>query len=97
MADKISPKKKQSLSEIRQWDIDFSLDLGSGVTVVSATASHVPPSGSASTPTVGSIVSNVVPVQLGPLTVTGLHTLSILATYSNGEKSEVQLSITVIP
>lgn len=95
MADYIVSNKKQSLAEIRQWDFDFSPDLSSGVTVSSATATHTPPSGSASTPTVGTIASGVVPVKLGPLSVTGTHYLSILATYSNSEKSEIKLRITV--
>ena len=96
MADKIAPKKLQSLAEIRQWDIDFGPDLPTGVTVDSATATHTPPSGAASTPTVGTITGDIVPVQLGPLSVVGTHVLSVLATYSNGEISEVQLSIKVI-
>lgn len=95
MADYIVSDKKQSLAEIRQWDFDFSPDLSSGVTVSSATATHTPPSGSASTPTVGTIAAGVVPVTLGPLAVTGTHYLRILATYSNSEKSEIKLRITV--
>ena len=95
MADIITANKIQSKGEIRQWDIDFSADLQSGVTVVSATATHTPPSGTASTPPVGAIVNGVVPVRLGPLSVTGLHVLDILATYSDGEKSEVKLNILV--
>lgn len=95
MADFITSNKKQSLAEIRQWDFDFSPDLSSGVTVSSATATHTPPSGVASTPTVGTIAAGVVPVKLGPLSVTGIHYLSVLATYSNAEKSEIKLRITV--
>jgi hypothetical protein len=95
MADTVVPDKHQSLREIRQWDIDYSLDLQVGVTVSSATATHIPPSGAASTPTVGVIVDDVVPVTLGPLTVTGKHTLLVLATYSNAERSEVRININV--
>ena len=95
MADVANPDKHQSLAEIRQWDIDFSLDLLDTVTVASATATHIPPSGSASTPSVGAIVDNVVPVTLGPLTAIGKHVLVVLATYSNAEKSEVRINIHV--
>lgn len=95
MADYVIVDKKQSKAEIRQWDFDFSSDLPSGVTVSSATATHIPPSGEASTPTVGDISDGVVPVKLGPLTVTGFHLLSVLATYSNAEISEIRIRISV--
>lgn len=95
MADAITAKKRQSKAEIRIWDFDFNEDLRVGVTVVSATATHVPPSGTATTPTVGSISGNIVPVQFGVLSVTGTHYLHCLATLSNGEKSEIKLKIMV--
>ena len=77
-------------------DIDYSLDLVTVVTVLSATATHVPPSGAASVQVVGAIQGGViVPVLLGPLTVTGIHILDVVATYSNGEISEVRVHITV--
>ena len=83
---------KQSKSEIRTYYCDFSPDLASGVTVSSAVATHIPPSGSALTPTV--VVSiPYVNVTLGQLTVTGTHILSIVATLSSGDKSEIRLSI----
>ena len=87
--------KHQSKAEIRQWGVDFTLDLQTGVTVSSATATHIPPSGTPTTPVVRGIVDNVVQVQLGPVSVTGEHVLSVIATYSNGEKSEVRLKISV--
>ena len=95
MADVFDPSKHQSLLEIRQWDVDFALDLSSGITVASAIAWHVPPSGAASTPTVGVIAGSIVPVKLGPLAVIGKHLLYVLATYSNGEKSEALVRIHV--
>jgi hypothetical protein len=95
MADTIYSEKAQSMAEIRQWDIDFSDDLNTGVIVVSAVATHVPPSGTASTPTVGVISGNIVPVLLGPLSVTGVHTLDVLATFSDGEKSGIRIYIPV--
>ena len=96
MADLIVAAKQQSLSEIRIWDIDFSDDLKTGVTVSSATAIHLPPRGSAATPTVGVIASNVVPVTLGPLSVIGVHHLEVVATLSDSEKSIVRIQFGVI-
>jgi hypothetical protein len=95
MADIVQTDKAQSMAEIRQWDVDFTNDLHTGVTVESATAEHIPPSGEATTPTVGVIVGNVVPVLLGPLSVTGIHTLVVVATYSDTEISEIRLQIPV--
>ena len=96
MATIITSTVKQSLAEKRQWDFDFNGDLPTGVTVSSATATHTPPSGSAETPAVGSIVSGVVPVRLDTLTVEGNHLLRCTATFSDGEISEILLYINVI-
>ncbi len=95
MADILTASKPQSTNEIRQWDFDFGPDLPAGITVATATAVHVPPSGSASSPTVGTIVANVVPVRIGPLSAIGLHRLTVLATHSDGTKSEMQLGLEV--
>jgi len=96
MADIIVSQKKQSLSEIRQWDFDFSNDLQSGVTISGTHATvHVPPSGAASTPLVGSISGGIVPVTLGPLTVTGRHQLICEVDLDNGEISSIKLLIDV--
>ncbi|OGO12746.1 MAG: hypothetical protein A2Y53_04945 [Chloroflexi bacterium RBG_16_47_49] len=91
MATSTQVSVAQSLAEIRIWDFDYNSDLNEGVTVASATATHIPPSGAAATPTVGTIVNGVVPVMIGPLAVMGQHYLSCLATYSNGEKSEIRI------
>jgi hypothetical protein len=98
MADYIEPTKKQSVNEIRVWDFDFGPDLKTGVTVVSATAIHIPPSGSAATPVVGAIIGDVVPVSLsfGSSAPLGTHLLSCLTTLSDGEKSELRIAIKVI-
>jgi hypothetical protein len=96
MADIVVTDKKQSLAEIRQWDVDFTYDLPTGVTVLSATATHIPPSGAPSNPVVGTIFSGAfVPVTLGPLSVLGIHILDVIATFSNTNTSEVKLHITV--
>ena len=87
--------RRQALAEIRTYYVDFTDDLPTGVTVSSATATHVPPSGSASTPTVGTITAATVPVTLPAQTVTGLHKLDVLATLSNADKSAIRLMIPV--
>lgn len=87
---------QQSLAEKRQWDFDFNPDLPTGVTVSSATATHTPPSGSAETPTVGTIAAGVVPVRLDTLDVIGTHVLRCNATLSDGEISVIILVIEVI-
>lgn len=91
----ISPAE-QSMAEIRQWDVDFSNDCPTGVTVSSATATHIPPAGaSAVTPSVGSISANVVPVTISTLAGVGVHWLVVVATLSNTNKSEVRIRIPV--
>ena len=85
---------EQSKSEIRKRTCDFTDDLPATVTVSSATATHTPPSSEASTPTVA-VVTPLVHVTLGPLSVTGLHILDILATFSDSEKSAMRLNIEV--
>jgi len=83
----------QSLSEVRTHIFDFTDDLRTGVTVSSATAIHTPPSGSASTisPTTATpYVYATIPAQ----TIAGVHLLSVLGTLSDGDKSEITVTIT---
>lgn len=97
MATERTATIKQSYTEKRQWDFDFNNDLPTGVTVSSATATHTPPSGTAVTPTVGTIAAGIVPVRLDSITnVEGTHILRCVATLSDGEKSEMILYIKVI-
>lgn len=95
MADIFTPDKQQSTQEIRQWDIDFGADLEGGVAVNSASATHTPPTGTPTTPSVGAIQNNIVPVTLGPVLITGVHYLDVLAILSDGEKSACRLAIQV--
>jgi hypothetical protein len=85
----------QSLAEIRIHFIDFSTDLPEDVTVLSATATHYPPGGAASTPAVSVAQAPQVQVTFGPLEATGIHQVSVLATLSDGEKIEARLCIPV--
>jgi len=86
---------QQAKSETRKWTFDFTDDLPSGVTVSSGTAVHTPPSGTAATLTIAATTPYVT-VQLGGLTVTGVHYLEAMATLSNGEVSSVKLAFTVL-
>jgi hypothetical protein len=85
---------QQSTGEIRKWTADFTDDLPTGVIVTGGTATHIPPSGSASTVTV-TVGSPYVYAQLGPLALTGIHYVDILATFSDGEKSNLQIGFAV--
>ena len=85
----------QSMVEIRTHFVDFADDLPAGITLSSATATHYPPSGSAATPTVSVAAAPIVQVKIGPLAVTGMHLVSVLATLSDAEKSEVLMEIPV--
>lgn len=85
---------QQATNEIRQWTVDYTNDLPTGATVSSASATHIPPSGSAATGTV-SVVSPYVYVTIGTLTVVGVHYIDVLATYSNGEKSSQRIAFAV--
>jgi hypothetical protein len=81
-------------TEIRGWTADFTDDLPTGITVTSGTATHVPPSGSAQTPTISTTTPNVTATLAAGLVV-GLHYILIQATLSNGEKSEVRIAFQV--
>lgn len=87
--------RAQSLGEIRTYDVVYTDDLRTGVTISSAAALHIPPSGNATTPTVGTISGAIVPVTLPAQTVTGLHRLDVTATLSDSNKSVVRLMIPV--
>lgn len=70
------------------------VDLQTGETVSTATATHTPPSGSALTitPTVATPYVNML---FGPFAVAGQHFVKVQATGSLGSKPEVLYSIDV--
>lgn len=82
----------QSTDEIRTHTVDFTSALPTGGTVTTATATHTPPSGSATTPAV-SVSSPYVYITVGPLTVTGMHYVDVAATFSDGDKSTARIVI----
>ena len=94
MATIVKVRNPQGITEIKNHPCDFTGELLTGVTVASATATHTPPSGAATTPTV-SVSSPYVYVTAGTLTVLGVHYISVLATLSNAEKAEIVLVISV--
>lgn len=84
-----------SPNEIRNFDFDFTPDIGGDTYVISAIAIHTPPTGGAvQIPTVGAIVDNVVPVRL-LVPIIGNHTLDCIAVYSDGQQSQIRLIIPV--
>jgi hypothetical protein len=85
---------QQGTYEIRKWTVDFTNDLPTGGTVSSGTAYHTPPSGTAATLTIAA-TNPYVTVQLGTLSVTGVHYLDVVATLSNGETSQVRIAFPV--
>lgn len=86
---------QQSASEIKTYTIDFTNDLPNGVTVTAGTATHIPPSGSVSAITVEAVspyLYATLPVQ----TVTGVHYIDVLATFSDGDRSAVRVPVNVV-
>lgn len=86
----------QSLAETRTHFGTFREDLPEGVTVVSVSATHIPPAGG----TLGTVVLKTttypaVAIQLSGLRETGLHYVSCLAALSNGDIVELRFQIKV--
>lgn len=98
MADLIPSPLPQACGEIAQYDFDFAPQLPDGVSVVSASATHLPPSGSAGTIVIGSPVDNIVPIKLTvPIdAIEGYHILDVKASASNGLTPVIRLFIPVI-
>lgn len=87
----------QSTTEVRTHYIDFTADLPAGVTVSSGAAVHTPPSGAATSPTVAGVMTgDILPVTVGPLSVTGRHIVTVTATLSDAQKTVVRLIIPVV-
>lgn len=87
-----SANNTQKTTEIRTYTVDFSNDLPSGGTVTAGTATHIPPSGSAGTCTI-TVSSPYVYVTVPAFSVTGIHYVDVLATFSNADKSAVRIQI----
>jgi hypothetical protein len=84
----------QGTYETRKWTADFSADIPTGGSITGGTAYHTPPTGSATTPTIAYTTSTVT-AQLASLTTFGNHYLDIVATYSNGETSQLRIGFVV--
>jgi len=86
---------EQSTAEIRTHICDFAGDLRSGVTIVAATAQHIPPPNEVpKTPAVISFGS-IVYVTLAHVETLGMHQLKVLAILSDGDISEMRLTLVV--
>jgi hypothetical protein len=86
--------EKQGKAEIKAYPVDFTEYIPTGVTVVSATATHIPPTGTALTLT-PQVATPYVETMFGPVSVTGIHIVDVLAVLSDGQKSEVRIHIPV--
>lgn len=86
---------QQSTSEIHTYTIDYTNDLPSGGTVTAGTATHTPPSGSASTVTT-SVSSPYIYATLPAQSVTGVHYVDVVATFSDNDTSAVRIPINVV-
>jgi hypothetical protein len=84
----------QSTTEILAYSGDFTEALQEGETISSVNITHIPPSGSALTPTPAAS-GFIGTVLLGPLTVTGWHILKMQVVGSAGTKPEVHWKINV--
>lgn len=86
---------EQQTNEIHTYTVDYTNDLPTGGTVTAGTATHTPPSGSAATITT-SVSSPYVYATFPAQSVTGLHYIDILATFSNNDKSSVRIPVNVV-
>jgi hypothetical protein len=85
----------KSTNEITRYAVDFTNDLPSTVTVTAGTATHIPPSGSASALTI-SATSPFVYVTFGTVSTLGMHYIDVLATFSDSEVSSVRIPVNVV-
>ena len=85
----------QSKVAIEPWPCNFSPSLLTGATVSSVVVTHTPPSGGTVTTPSTQIVSPIVYVTVGPLGVTGIHYVDVLAIFSDGHKDDIRLIIQV--
>lgn len=92
MAD-FSRAGPQFLAEVGEYFFTFAPLMAGGVTMTGVTATHHPPSGTASTPVVHYQAAGTGDIQLGPLSAAGWHTVDLQATLSDGAKPELRLVI----
>lgn len=78
---------EQSSREEKEYCINWTRRLPTGVTVTSITATHTPPSGSAVTPTNDYSLAPVTYTYMPAGLIKGDHTLSVIATTSNANIS----------
>jgi hypothetical protein len=87
---------KQTLGEVRTHVFDYTDDLLTGVTVSTAVCTYLSPASVTGTATV-SITSPYVYATMGTLSASGMYVVSCLATLSDAEKSEIRVTVNVLP
>lgn len=85
----------QGTVEVHTYTVDYTNDLPTGGTVTAGTATHIPPSGSASSVSV-SVSSPYVYATLPLQTALGTHYIEVTATFNNDDKSSVRIPINVV-
>lgn len=85
----------QGTNETKTYTVDFSDSLPVGGTISGGTATHIPPSGSASTPYV-EVSSPYIYATLSQPSVVGNHYLDVTATFSDSDVQSVRLAINVV-
>lgn len=86
---------EQSVSEIRTYYVDYTRDLPAGVTIQTLTATHIPPANGMVRTVTTTLTSPTGTVTLPNPVEMGIHFISVLAHLSNGEVSEIRISINV--
>jgi hypothetical protein len=85
---------QQTIAEKTTYTVDYTALLPTGGTITGGTATHTPPSGTASVPAV-QVASPYLYVTFQPA-VLGRHYLDVLATFSDNDKANVRLAVHVI-
>lgn len=86
----------QAMTAIRTWFLDFTDELPQGVTLVNASALHVPPVGGTPTTPVTIVQQDTqVWMTLGPVNVLGNHVVFVTYFMSDGEQDSIKLVVPV--
>lgn len=86
---------EQSTAEVRTHVCDFTNDLRTGVSLTAVTAEHIPPQGSTPKTPVAVAVGSLAHVTLANVEGIGTHQIKVLGFFSDGDVSEIRLTIAV--
>lgn len=95
MATFTTGQKQSILETSRTYTVDFTNDLPSGGTVTGGTATHIPPSGAASSVSI-SVSSPYLYATLPRQSALGVHYLEIIGQFNDGDDSSVRLPLYVV-